>query len=133
MAVAELCSCWFADIYSGTLDPSSCAWRKFDGASGGRFQENRYDADEKNGSDELSKLLSEWQEFEVNLNNSPYREKVTREHWESLQNCIRYLERRIQYRSQPLFLRFIFCLLLLKDYFLFGNGFRSAARNIADL
>ena len=81
----------------------------------------------------MSKLFSEWQEFEVNLNNSPYRKKVTQKHCESLQNCIRYLERRIQYRSRPLFLRFIFSLLLLKDYFLFGNGFRSAARDIADL
>ena len=87
----------------------------------------------KNGSAELSKLFSEWQEFEVNLNNSPYREKVTQGHRKSLQNCISYLERRIQYRSRPLFLRFIFSLLLLKDYFLFGNGFRSAVRDIADL
>lgn len=82
------------------------------------------------GSAELTRLLAEWKLFKTNLDASLLADKVLPSNKKMLDKCIRYLEKRLQYRSSLSFLRFFLCFILLPDYFLFGNGWRSAVRDM---
>ena len=82
-----------------------------------------------NGTAELTRLLREWTLFREKLNGSLLAEKLLPSNKKLLDKCITFVEKRLKCRSSSLFLRSFYCLALLPDYFLFGNGWRSAARD----
>lgn len=83
-----------------------------------------------NGNAELTRLLTEWMLVRKNLELSSLAEKVLPSNKKMLDKCIAYLQKRLRYRSLSLLFRCVGCVSLLPAYFLFGNGLRSAARDI---
>ena len=82
-----------------------------------------------NGTAELTRLLKEWQLFEKNIKASSLKENILPPNEKMLNDNISFLEKRLLCRSSSLFLRTFYCLILLPDYFFFGNGWRSAVRD----
>ena len=87
----------------------------------------------RNGTNELTKLRNEWALFRKNISLSPLFNEIPEANQKMLEQYISYLEKRLSCRRKNLVMRLILCLLMLPDYFRFGNKFRSAARDIAGL
>ena len=87
----------------------------------------------RNGTAELTNLRDEWVLFRKNLSLSPLFEEISELNKKMLDQYISYLEKRLFCRRKDPVMRFVLCLLMLPDYFRFGNKFRSAARDIAGL